>query len=573
VCGDGRRGPGEACDDHNTRDLDGCSQSCTVEPDFACPVPGGACVRVVICGDGRIEGGETCDDGNTSSDDDGCSADCQRLPGWSCPQPGAACVATACGDGLVAGFEACDDGDHGAGCVACQLEPGFYCPTPGAACLPTTCGDGQPQGLEECDDGNAIVGDGCTPGCVREPRCTDGVCVAVCGDSVLQAGEGCDDGNHFDGDGCSRLCQEEDGFSCVESTLADPAELHVFATVRDFIAGCGGAARPDDSVSGALPPYGHLDFECYLGSATGMVAADLDAERKPVRVANSLTSSDAAFAQWYRSDEDYNRTIAVDLTLGALGDGAYRLDDSSFFPATGLGFDVETCDGSPCESTHADGNGSGAQNFHFTDELHFWFVYNGTEQLAFSGDDDLWVFINGKLAVDVGGVHGRQDGAVDLGDATVASTLGLELGKVYEAIVFGAERHTTQSQYRLTVTNFNRTPSTCTDLCGDGAVSSRETCDQGTDNGLGDGSAYGGCAADCTLESYCGDGVVDLEFGEVCDDGLNLGGDATACAPGCHTLGARCGDGVVQTDEGESCDDGNTTPGDGCSAICGLEIS
>jgi cysteine-rich repeat protein len=76
-----------------------------------------------------------------------------------------------------------------------------------------------PQGLEECDDGNAIVGDGCTPGCLREPSCAAGTCTAVCGDAVLQAGEACDDGNTFRGDGCSATCQEEVGFACAEVPL------------------------------------------------------------------------------------------------------------------------------------------------------------------------------------------------------------------------------------------------------------------------------------------------------------------------------------------------------------------
>ena len=58
----------------------------------------------------------------------------------------------------------------------------------------------------------------------------------------------------------------------------------------------------------------------------------------------------------------------------------------------------------------------------------------------------------------------------------------------------------------------------------------------------------------------------------MCDDGLNLGGGPSACAPGCMELGGRCGDGVVQTDLGEQCDDGNTTAGDGCDGDCRFEI-
>jgi cysteine-rich repeat protein len=58
--GDGRLDPGEACDDGNRSDCDGCSATCRVETG---------------CGDGVVEAGEQCDDGNTTSCD-GCSAAC-----------------------------------------------------------------------------------------------------------------------------------------------------------------------------------------------------------------------------------------------------------------------------------------------------------------------------------------------------------------------------------------------------------------------------------------------------------------------------------------------------------------
>ncbi len=576
-CGDSIKASNEECDDGNDTDGDGCSALCVVEDTFVCPAEGQDCVQVVICGNGRIEGNETCDDRDTDPQD-GCSDECQVEPGWSCPMAGTACVATACGDGFVAGFELCDDGntDSDDGCDAeCNLEEGSHCPVPGDMCVPTNCGDGLVQGTEECDDQNVAVGDGCTPFCKREPQCADGTCLAVCGDGIRFDPEECDDGNRLPGDGCDFDCVVEQGFSCVEVPLPDPPEVDLPVTIRDFVAACdvdSGDRRLADDEGGAVAPFGHRDFQCFSGAQTGMVADALDAEGKPVRVANSVTFSDASFAQWYRSDADYNRTFATSLTLPSSGGGAYQFDSVSLYPATGIGFDAEDCGGSPCEALHSDGNGAGEQNFHFTTETRWWFEFSGDEVLAFSGDDDVWVFINNRLAVDIGGVHGRESGSVDLSVAATATNLGLTAGGIYEAVVFQAERHTTRSQYRLTLTNFNQAPSDCTDLCGDDVVSSQEVCDQGSNNGEGDGSAYGGCAADCTLEPHCGDGVVDTEFGETCDDGLNLGGAVSACAPGCQGLGSACGDGVLQTDVGEQCDDGNTVSGDGCSELCAIEI-
>ena len=95
-----------------------------------------------------------------------------------------------------------------------------------------------------------------------------------------------------------------------------------------------------------------------------------------------------------------------------------------------------------------------------------------------------------------------------------------------------------------------------------------------------------GCSATCTIESYCGDGTLDVVDGEECDDGNTVDGDG--CSSTClieevdepepfseplpepePVPEAVCGNGIME--DGEQCDDGNTDDGDGCSALCVIE--
>ena len=69
------------------------------------------------------------------------------------------------------------------------------------------------------------------------------------------------------------------------------------------------------------------------------------------------------------------------------------------------------------------------------------------QKFTFRGDDDLWIFVNSKLALDVGGQHQALQGTIDF-DAQSAA-LGITAGGVYSMDIFHAERQTTDSNFRI----------------------------------------------------------------------------------------------------------------------------
>lgn len=252
-----------------------------------------------------------------------------------------------------------------------------------------------------------------------------------------------------------------------------PDKLVLTGTIRDF------RARNEEG--------GHPDFERRPSSGFGhyvyMVKDELDSDGKPVFNSTGYFLSqnwrDAAgnnispprphiaerpgdqsghissneggalttpenFAQWFRDVPGVNASRNLDLVLERVhGTNIYRFDDKEddYYGPKGGFF--------PIDGELYGNYGNTGRNYHFTFELETEFVYHegAGQTFTFTGDDDVWVFIDGKCVIDIGGVHSAISQTVDLDRLE-----WLEDGEVYQLKFFFCERHTTEANFRMETT-------------------------------------------------------------------------------------------------------------------------
>jgi cysteine-rich repeat protein len=645
VCGNGKQEVGEKCDCGTDPgklpsgckavnglfygDGSGCSKTCTAEPKCL-DSTGKTQACTTSCGDGNIDTAasppEDCDDGN-QVDGDGCSSSCKVEGGFTCTtstQQDSSTCQSGSGQCLELPMIYRDFQPENASSGGHPDFP-FYGTRYNNSTKPTTI---------------------CVPNSGGPAKGNDSTtrCWGIMANNLLK-------GKPQPGSTTTCTCQFSDwniaNSGRIQGGYTQAANDSPLSDGNaGYQGGNAGTTVNTTSTGGA-----------YTGTLTGYTTSTPGG---PIWKGTAPAYKDAkSFGQWFNDDSSVNKTFTAVLELPSIGTNIYQfaskqtLATGGFFPLDTLNSSQATLcnlwpywnhyNGSPfwttctgdqylfipratasnCVSgdTLDDGcwvtsvAGQKHDNY-FTDEARYYFAYDGSVgiTLSFFGDDDLFIFINGVLVLDLGGVHQQLPGKVtvsgDPGDAKVLEggcldpttgnqigastgstacspkngsppaaaqpddfrdhtvTLGLKTGRVYEIAIFGADRHPPESNYQLTLQGFTTKKSGCTPRCGDGKTTAGEQCDCGDGTGdLPDGcpgpnndSTYGGCTTKCTYGPYCGDKIVQTDNGgnEQCDlgkeNGTNLGKDG--CTIGCMSP-HYCGDNIIDTNLHEECDLGS----------------
>ena len=202
------------------------------------------------------------------------------------------------------------------------------------------------------------------------------------------------------------------------------------------------AAHPD--FGGPSPDQ---QQKCNGGLNSNLVTQTLNATDKvprpsgaprpsPNTAAEIAECNDLNIPSWFApkaGDPGFLRTFnGYLLDQGLPNDGKFQYSSDAFFP-------LDTVTGA---TRYANGH-----NNLFCLEVHTKFTYKGGEVFNFTGDDDVWLYINNRMAMDLGGLHGAVNGNVNL-DAQSAA-LQIATGNTYDFDFYYCERQYSDSHIRI----------------------------------------------------------------------------------------------------------------------------
>jgi fibro-slime domain-containing protein len=212
-------------------------------------------------------------------------------------------------------------------------------------------------------------------------------------------------------------------------------------------------------------PGGNPDFEHYMGAGckgaveSHISTADMSSifpydNRGPKLIGNGcggFFSGPTVFKTWYNDTIAYdtisNRPFLVPLKFNFYSDCRMVFQDYVYFPLDSGKQKYSLSD--PPLPTFGDLIGGLKHIYGFTLEFHTKFAYvKGAHQtFKFTGDDDVWVFVNDSLVIDLSGLHVALSDSVDLDRLPNGF---LQDGGTYMFDFFSAERHTSESNIRIT---------------------------------------------------------------------------------------------------------------------------
>lgn len=123
-----------------------------------------------------------------------------------------------------------------------------------------------------------------------------------------------------------------------------------------------------------------------------------------------LTDNGAGTYSFEAGYSGTKKDVQYDRESGTIYNGTNGGDESGFYPLEDLGYEQ------PGLLTATSKVNNGAKNGSFTLRGESQFVYKEASNLyfTFTGDDDVYMYINGTLALDLGGAHGRNSKTVEL---------------------------------------------------------------------------------------------------------------------------------------------------------------